>query len=181
MKKQVITYKKIDDLIPYARNSRTHSEEQINQLASLIKEFGFRGAILVDGDNGIIAGHGRVLACKKLGLTDIPTVDGSDMSEPQRKAYVIADNKIALNAGWDYEMLNLEFDELKENGFDIELLAFDDKELKLFEESDSDEIDSAVEDDGSKNMLVIECISEREAEKLFEELKERGYECKLMN
>lgn len=100
MKKQVITYKKIDDLIPYARNSRTHSEEQINQLASLIKEFGFRGAILVDGDNGIIAGHGRVLACKKLGLTDIPTVDGSDMSEPQRKAYVIADNKIALNAGW---------------------------------------------------------------------------------
>jgi len=174
MKKQVITYKKIDDLIPYARNSRTHSEEQINQLASLIKEFGFRGAILVDGENGIIAGHGRVLACKKLGITDIPTVDGSDMSEPQRKAYVIADNKIALNAGWDYEMLNLEFDELKENGFDIELLAFDDKELKLFEESDSDEIDSAVEDDGSKNMLVIECVSEREAEKTIGELKERG-------
>lgn len=180
MKKQVITYKKIDDLIPYARNSRTHSEEQVNQLASLIKEFGFRGAILVDGENGIIAGHGRVLACKKLGLTDIPTVDGSDMTDAQRKAYVIADNKIALNAGWDYEMLNIEFEELKADGFDTSLLAFDDKELKLFEEDD-DPTDDIVEDDGSKNMLVIECVSEREAEKLFEELKERGYECKLMN
>ena len=180
MKKQVIVYKPIDDLIPYARNSRTHSEMQINQLAAAIKEFGFRGAILIDGDNGIIAGHGRVLACKKLGMTEIPTVDGSDMTDAQRKAYVIADNKIALNAGWDYEMLNIEFAELKEEGFNTDLLAFDEKELQMFDESEGAPSDP-VEDDGNKNMIVVECISEREAEKLFEELKERGYECKLMN
>jgi len=180
MKKQVITYKKIDDLIPYARNSRTHSEEQVNQLASLIKEFGFRGAILIDGENGIIAGHGRVLACKKLGITDIPTVDGSDMTDAQRKAYVIADNKVALNAGWDYEMLNIEFEQLKDEGFDTDILGFDEKELQMFDESEGSTSDP-VEDDGNKNMIVVECISEREAEGLFEELKTRGFECKLMN
>lgn len=181
MKKQVITYKKIDDLIPYARNSRTHSEDQINQLASLIKEFGFRGAILIDGDNGIIAGHGRVLACKKLGITDIPTVDGSDMTDAQRKAYVIADNKVALNAGWDFEMLNIEFNDLKEEGFDTSLLAFDDKELTMFDEQDEEPIEDLVQDDGNKQLLLVECISERELEKLYEEMKERGFECKIMN
>lgn len=181
MKKQEIKYKKIDDLIPYARNSRTHSEEQINQLASLIKEFGFRGAILIDGDNGIIAGHGRVLACKKLGLTDIPTVDGSDMTPAQRKAYVIADNKVALNAGWDYEMLNIEFNDLKDEGFDIDLLAFDEKELQMFDAPEDDPIDDIVTDDGNKQLLLIECTSERELDKLFNEMKERGFECKIMN
>lgn len=180
MKKQTIVYKKIDDLIPYARNSRTHSDTQINHLASLIKEFGFRGAILVDGDNGIIAGHGRVMACKKLGMTEIPTLDASDMTVAQRKAYMIADNKIALESGWDIEMLNLELDELKDGGFDIELLGFDEKELKMFEEQD-EAIDNTIQDDGSKNLLVIECTSERELDKLFNEMKERGFECKIMN
>lgn len=181
MKKQVITYKSIDDLIPYARNSRTHSEEQVNQLASLIKEFGFRGAILVDGDNGIITGHGRILACKKLGMKEIPTVDGSDMTPAQRKAYIIADNKIALNAGWDYEMLNIEFNDLKEQGFDIDLLAFDEKELQMFDEQEDESIEDLVQDDGNKQLLLIECTSERELDKLFTEMKERGFECKIMN
>lgn len=180
MKKQQIVYKKIDDLIPYARNSRTHSEEQINHLASLIKEFGFRGAILVDGENGIITGHGRVMACKKLGMTEIPTVDGSDMTPAQRKAYIIADNKVALGAGWDIQMLNLELEELEGEGFDINLLGFDEKELKMFD-SDEADIDNTIQDDGNKNMVVVECITEKEAEKLFEELKNRGFDCKLMN
>lgn len=124
-----IVYKKTDDLIPYARNSRTHSELQINQIASSIKEFGFRTPILIDADNGIIAGHGRVLAALKLGMKELPTVDGSDMSEVQKRMYVIADNKIALNAGWDNELLMLEIDDLKEAGADIDILAFDPSEL----------------------------------------------------
>ena len=129
MKKQVITYKPIKDLIPYARNSRTHSDAQIAQIASSIKEFGFRGAILIDGENGIIAGHGRVLAMQKLGEIEVATVDGSDMTPAQRKAYVIADNKLALNAGWDFDMLALEIEDLENDDFDISLLGFDDKEL----------------------------------------------------
>ena len=109
MNKLKVVYKKVEDLIPYARNSRTHSDAQIAQIAASIKEFGWRTSILVDADNGIIAGHGRVLAARKLGLTELPTVDGSDMTETQKKAYVIADNKLALNAGWDEEILLFDY------------------------------------------------------------------------
>ena len=112
------------DLIPYARNSRTHSDEQVNQIASSIKEFGFLNPIIIDGDNGIIAGHGRVMAANKLNIKELPCVDASHLSETQRRAYVIADNKLALNSGWDIEMLRVEFDELQEAGFDLELTGF---------------------------------------------------------
>lgn len=112
------------DLIPYARNSRTHSDEQINQIAASIKEFGFLNPIIIDGDNGIIAGHGRVMAANKLNIKELPCVDASHLSETQRRAYVIADNKLALNSGWDVEMLRVEFDELQEAGFDLELTGF---------------------------------------------------------
>ena len=126
-----IVYKPIDDLIPYARNSRQHSDLQIAQLAGMIKEFGFKNPILVDGDNGIIAGHGRVLAARKLGLTDIPTIECSDLSETQKKAFIIADNKIALNSSWDQEMLMLEIQDLQGDGFDVDLLAFDPSEIAV--------------------------------------------------
>ena len=112
------------DLIPYARNSRTHSDEQVNQIASSIKEFGFLNPIIIDGENGIIAGHGRVMAANKLNIKELPCVDASHLSETQRRAYVIADNKLALNSGWDIEMLRVEFDELQEAGFDLELTGF---------------------------------------------------------
>jgi DNA modification methylase len=112
------------DLIPYARNSRTHSDEQVNQIASSIKEFGFLNPIIIDGDNGIIAGHGRVMAANKLHIKELPCVDASHLSETQRRAYVIADNKLALNSGWDIDMLRVEFDELQEAGFDLELTGF---------------------------------------------------------
>ncbi len=118
----------VDKLIPYAKNSRTHSPEQIGQIAASIKEFGFRQPILVDG-LGIIAGHGRLLAAQKLGLSKIPTIDCSDMTESQKKAYIIADNKIALNAGWDNAMLTIELKDLEDEGFDLTLTGFDDKEL----------------------------------------------------
>jgi DNA modification methylase len=118
----------VDKLIPYAKNSRTHSVEQVAQIASSIKEFGFRNPILVDG-LGIIAGHGRLLAAQKLNLNKVPTIDCSDMTASQKKAYIIADNKLALNAGWDTAMLTIEMQELEDEGFDLSLLGFDDKEL----------------------------------------------------
>ena len=99
----------IETLIPYARNSRTHSDEQVTQIAASIKEWGFTNPILIDGDNGIIAGHGRFLAAKKLNLQDVPCIEAKDWTEAQKKAYVIADNKLALNAGWDDSLLKIEF------------------------------------------------------------------------
>jgi DNA modification methylase len=118
----------VDKLIPYAKNSRTHSHEQVTQIAASIKEFGFRNPILVDGV-GIIAGHGRLMAAQKLGLDQVPTIDCSDMTDSQKKAYIIADNKLAMNAGWDNVMLTIEMQELEDEGFDLTLTGFDDKEL----------------------------------------------------
>jgi len=116
-------------LIPYAKNSRTHDDAQVAQIAASIKEFGWTNPILVDGDKGVIAGHGRLLAARKLGMAKVPTIELKDMTEAQKKAYVIADNKLALNAGWDNNFLALELQDLKNQDFDLTLLGFDDKEL----------------------------------------------------
>ena len=124
MIKQQITYKNVSDLIPYARNSRTHSEAQVLQIAASIKEFGFTNPILIDGENGIIAGHGRVLAAMKLSINEVPCIELSGMTDTQKRAYIIADNKLALNAGWDNELLAVEFKELGEAGFDVGLTGF---------------------------------------------------------
>ncbi len=128
----------VNKLIPYAKNSRTHSPEQIGQIAASIKEFGFRNPILVDGV-GIIAGHGRLLAAQKLNLDKVPTIDCSDMTESQKKAYIIADNKLAMNAGWDTAMLSIEMKDLEDEGFDLALLGFDDKELNALLEPEVSE------------------------------------------
>jgi ParB-like chromosome segregation protein Spo0J len=111
-----IEYKKIEDLIPYVNNTRTHNENQVMQIASSIKEFGWTNPILLDGENGIIAGHGRLMAAKKLNETEVPTIQLHGLSESQKKAYIIADNKLALNAGWDDELLKLELAGLKDAG-----------------------------------------------------------------
>jgi DNA modification methylase len=114
----------LDALIPYARNSRTHSDEQTAQIAASIREFGFTNPVLIDADGGIIAGHGRVLAARKLQLAEVPCLRLSHLTETQKRAYVIADNKLALNSGWDDEMLALELTELGDLGFDLELTGF---------------------------------------------------------
>src|SRR3972149_5845858 len=101
-------------LVPYAKNSRTHSDAQVEQIAASIREFGFTNPVLIDGDGGIIAGHGRVMAARKLGMDSIPCVVLSDLTEMQKRAYIVVDNKLALNAGWDDDLLRLEFDELEE-------------------------------------------------------------------
>jgi DNA modification methylase len=119
----------VDGLIPYARNSRTHDDAQVAQIAASIREFGFTNPVLVDANGGIIAGHGRVLAARKLSMAEVPCIRLDYMTETQRKAYVIADNKLALNAGWDAEMLLLEVQELEAAEFDLELLGFTPDEL----------------------------------------------------
>lgn len=121
--------KKIGDLIPYVNNSRTHSEDQINQVAASIKEFGFTNPVLIDEDGGVIAGHGRIQAAKKLNLSDIPCIVLEGLTDAQKKAYIIADNRIALNAGWDEELLTVEVQALNELDFDLDILGFTDDEI----------------------------------------------------
>ena len=124
-----IEYRPVACLIPYARNARTHSEAQVALIAGSIREYGFTNPVLVDGDNGIIAGHGRVLAARKLGLASVPVIELGHLSEAQKRAYVLADNKLAEQAGWDSELLALELGELAELGIDLGALGFEAAEL----------------------------------------------------
>jgi ParB-like chromosome segregation protein Spo0J len=182
MTKLKIIYKPIADLIPYARNSRTHSDAQVAQIAASIREFGWTNPVLLDGKNGIIAGHGRVMAAQKLGETEVPTIELSHMDDNQKRAYIIADNKLALNAGWDEQMLALEIGDLKDAGYDLNLTGFDLNELQSMDEHDdveNDDINSPI--DENRNLLMIECQGERELETLFEEMQQRGYECKILS
>lgn len=119
----------VADLIPYAANSRTHSDAQVAQIAASIKEFGWTNPILIDGDNTIIAGHGRLLAARKLGMEEVPAIILDHLTKAQQRALVIADNQLALNAGWDIDMLKAEIEDLNLEGFDLGLLGFDDKFL----------------------------------------------------
>jgi DNA modification methylase len=135
----------VEKLIPYVRNSRTHSDAQVAQIAASIKEFGWTNPILVDGENGIIAGHGRLLAARKLGAKDVPVIELAHLTESQKRAYVIADNQLAMNAGWDTAMLTLELADLKESEFDLDLIGFDTKELeKLLE---PEQVDGLTDED----------------------------------
>ena len=182
MTKIKVTYKKTEDLIPYANNSRTHSDTQVAQIAASIREFGFRNPVLIDGENGIIAGHGRVLAARKLGLTEIPTIDGSDLTETQKKAYVIADNKIALNAGWDEELLMLEIEDLRSLGADINILAFDPSEIQQnkvdYSVLDDENLDDTLDDmsKGVRKAIQIEFEPDHyeEAQELVKFWRDQG-------
>ena len=127
--KHEIEYVSTEELIPYARNSRTHSDEQVAQICASIKEFGFTNPVLIDAEGVIIAGHGRTIAAQRLKIKEVPCLRLSHLTEAQKKAYVIADNKLALNAGWDDEMLALELGELNDLDFDLSLTGFDDNEL----------------------------------------------------
>jgi DNA modification methylase len=124
-----IEYRPIEALIPYARNSRTHSDAQVAQIAASIREFGWTNPVLVDSSNGIIAGHGRVLAARKLGFDQVPVIELAHLTESQKRAYVLADNKLAENAGWDDELLRIELEALQAAGFDLSLTGFADDEL----------------------------------------------------
>ena len=124
-----VEHRPVEALIPYARNARTHSDAQVAEIAASIREFGWTNPILVDGDNGIIAGHGRLLAARKLGLATVPVIELAGLTEAEQRAYVLADNKLALNAGWDEAMLALEIADLNALGFDLSLAGFGEREI----------------------------------------------------
>ncbi len=126
----IVERRSIDRLIPYIRNARTHSEEQIAQVAASIVEFGWTNPILVGADGVIIAGHARLLAARKLGMTEVPVIVLEHLTETQRRALVLADNRLALNAGWDEEMLRVELESLQEEGFDLDIVGFTDDDIE---------------------------------------------------
>ena len=149
-----VEYRKVETLIPFARNPRTHSEAQVAKLAASIVEFGWTNPLLVDGSHGIIAGHGRLAAARKLGLSEVPVIELGHLSPSQKRAYVIADNRLALDAGWDEEMLAAELAELTESGYDLTLTGFSNEEIEdllvdggegTAEESSADSDDAADE------------------------------------
>lgn len=133
----------VDSLIPYARNARTHSPEQVAKIAGSIKEFGFLNPVIISSDGGIIAGHGRVMAAQKLGIKKVPCVEESHLTETQKRAYILADNRLALDAGWDDDMLRIEVQEL-DGTFDLSLTGFSDEEIERY----SKEIDQLPSLDG---------------------------------
>lgn len=170
------------DLIPYARNSRTHSDEQVAQIAASIREFGFLNPIIVDGDNGIIAGHGRVLAAQKLGMGSLPCIEAAHLTDAQRKVYVIADNKLALNAGWDDDLLRIELDELGEMGFDLDLTGFSlDEIASIFDDSEQEDTEPTEQPYAETFSIVVECESEEEQERIFNRLDSEGYKCRVQS
>ena len=141
----------IERLIPYARNARTHSAEQVAQVAASIREFGFTNPILIDSDSGVIAGHARLEAARKLSLTEVPVIVLDHLTETQKRAYILVDNRLALNAGWDDELLAAELVTLREEEFDLALLGFDDEELRrLANEIDQKAIDERDEEETSE-------------------------------
>lgn len=127
-----IEYRLIESLVAFINNARTHSDEQVAQIAASMIEFGWTSPILVDGNNGLISGHGRLLAARKLGMNTVPVIELAHLSPPQKRAYILADNRLAENAGWNEELLALELTELSEAGFDLALTGFEDSEIETF-------------------------------------------------
>jgi ParB-like chromosome segregation protein Spo0J len=142
-----IEKRQLSELIPYINNSRKHSDDQVTQIAASIKEFGWTNPILVDGDNGIIAGHGRIMAAKKLNMTEVPVIELSHLTKEQRKALIIADNKLALNSDWDSNLLAIELKDLQDLGFDLNLTGFAENELNNIIETKNFDV-GTLEDQG---------------------------------
>jgi ParB-like chromosome segregation protein Spo0J len=179
--KPKIEHIEIESLIPYARNSRTHSDAQVAQIAASIKEFGFTNPVLIDQKGVIIAGHGRVMAARKLKLAEVPCIRLGYLTDTQKRAYVIADNKLALNAGWDNEMLKVEFSDLGELNYNLELTGFDLQEIaNILDDQDDIEEPEGV---GYKEVfnIIVECSSEEEQEKIFNRLDTEGYKCRVQS
>mgnify|MGYP003649426159 FL=1 len=175
-----IEYRATGEIIPYINNSRTHSEQQVQQVAASIKEFGFTNPILIDQDGGIIAGHGRLLAAQMLRMDEVPTITLEGLTEAQRKAYVIADNKLALNAGWDFELLKIEIEKMGD--FELSLLGFDDQELANIIDGLNEEPPELKEESYSQVFnIVVNCNDEGHQERVYNELQAKGYECQVQS
>ncbi|WP_315705034.1 MULTISPECIES: ParB/Srx family N-terminal domain-containing protein [unclassified Bradyrhizobium] len=184
-RKLVIQHWPIEQLKPYARNSRTHSPAQVAAIAKSIEQFGFTNPVLAAEDGTIIAGHGRVMAAQSLGIKTVPVIVASDWSEQERRAYVIADNKIALDAGWDEELLKLELGELAGAGVDLDLTGFSEADLNKLFGTVEDEVggkapDTSAQLDGLSYSIVIRCDNEQHQSKLLEELEQQGLKAEAL-
>lgn len=172
----------VDVLVPYARNSRIHSDEQIDKIAASIREFGFLNPIIIDGQNGIVAGHGRIMAAKKLGIKTVPAIEAGHLTDAQRRAYIIADNRLALDAGWDEEMLRIEFAELVDVGFSLDLTGFSPDEVAdILHDGDTSKTVSQGDEFPEVFAVVVECRSEADQELLFNRLDSEGYRCRVQS
>ena len=177
----------IDEIKPYERNARIHSSKQIKQIIEAIKAFGFTNPLLIDDENNLIAGHGRLEAVKQLNIIDfkdkplkeLPAIVITGLSEADKKALIIADNKIAENASWDYDLLQVEFQELEAINYDLDLLAFDNVDEILGADIDDEQEIKEVEIN-EKYELLIKCKNESELEQAYNENIEKGYECKVL-
>lgn len=176
----------VERLVPYERNARTHSPHQIAQIKASIQEFGFTAPILVDGDDGILAGHGRLEAAKDLGMAEVPVVVLDHLTAEQRRAYVLADNKLALNAGWDVSLLQQEVMALSLADFDLNLLGWSEEDIAgmLDPEGIDQQPPPGADDPGKeysqKYAVAVECADEGEQERVYEELVGNGYTCRLL-
>lgn len=175
-----------DALVPYARNSRTHSPEQVAQLGRSIQQFGFTNPVLIDENNTLIAGHGRVMAAQRIGLAQVPCIRLTHLTDAQRRAYVIADNQLALQAGWDMATLAREVEDLAAVSFDMDLLGFDDEMLaKLTGGLDGPEPPPPPEKQPESAYreqygVIVMCASEKEQEEIFNRLTREGMDCKVV-
>jgi len=172
----------VEALIPYAKNARTHSPAQVNQIAASIEEFGFTNPVLVDGGAEIIAGHGRVLAALQLGLDKVPCIVLDHLSDAQKRAYVLADNRLALNAGWDVNLLGAELIDLGSLDFGLDVIGFTDSQLEKLGVGGGESTGAnVVEIGGARNLLLIECEDEDSLAALFDEMSGRGVQCKILD
>lgn len=169
-----IIFKSLDELRPYEKNARVHSKKQIERIANSIKEFGFTNPVLIDKTGLVIAGHGRLEAAKILELKEVPTISLDSLTPQQVQAYILADNRLAELSEWDPILLEEELKTLKAENFDWSLIGFENFKLNKEEFSDKELIEN-------KCLLMIECISEFELQNIFEEMKERGFKCKLID
>ena len=173
--------RKVKDLVPYAKNARTHSEEQIEQIARAIERWGWMVPCLVDEKGGLIASHGRVLAAKQLGLDEVPVVVARGWSAAQKRAYVLADNKLTENGGWDDDLLKVEIEELQGEGFDLTLIGFSMDEIgELLDETD-DGIEAAPDSKYKEQFgVIVICRDEAHQQEVFESLAGSGYEVRVV-
>ena len=180
----------IDEIKPYERNARIHSSKQIKQIMEAIKAFGFTNPLLIDDENNLIAGHGRLEAVKQLNIIDfkdkpikeLPAIIITGLSEADKKALIIADNKIAENASWDYDLLQAEFQELEAINYDLDLMGFDNLDEILGADIDVEQETKEIKEVeiNQKYELLIKCKDEKELEQAYNENIERGYECKVL-
>lgn len=173
-----IQYVDTDTLIPYVNNARKHSDEQVSEIAASIKEFGFNNPVLIDKKKGIIAGHGRVMAAKKLGLAKVPTIELSHLSDAQRRAYILADNRLAEKAEWDFELVQVELEALKEEEFDVSLTGFDIGDIPAPDDMRGLDINETPIQNNFG--VIVMCQDELEQESVFNRLVDQGFTCRVV-